>query len=167
MLKKLIKYTDYDGRERSENFYFYMSKAELMEMELGTVGGMQNLIQLIIDKQDIPKIMEAFKTIILKAYGEKSADGRRFIKSKELSEAFSQTEAYSNLYMELITDADAAAVFINGIVPEDVAMAAEQRRKANEKTEESNPVDNKIVEMPVTKEENKADDGQAHLLETK
>ena len=71
MLKKLIKYTDYDGRERSENFYFYMSKAELMEMELGTVGGMQNLIQLIIDKQDIPKIMEAFKTIILKAYGEK------------------------------------------------------------------------------------------------
>ena len=167
MLKKLIKYTDYDGRERSENFYFYMSKAELMEMELGTVGGMQNLIQLIIDKQDIPKIMEAFKTIILKAYGEKSADGRRFIKSKELSEAFSQTEAYSNLYMELITDADAAAVFINGIVPEDVAMAAEQRRKASEKTEEPKPENNKVVEMPVTKEENKADDGQAHLLETK
>ena len=135
MLKKLIKYTDYDGRERAENFYFYMSKAELMEMELGTVGGMQNLIQLIIDKQDIPKIMDAFKTIILKAYGEKSADGRRFIKSKELSEAFSQTEAYSNLYMELITDADAAAVFINGIVPEDVAMAAEARRKQEETKE--------------------------------
>lgn len=132
MLKKLIKYTDYDGRERSENFYFYMSKAELMEMELGTVGGMQNLIQLIIDKQDIPKIMEAFKTIILKAYGEKSADGRRFVKSKELSEAFSQTEAYSNLYMELITDADAAAVFINGIVPEDVAAAARSARKKEE-----------------------------------
>lgn len=135
MLKKLIKYTDYDGRERAENFYFYMSKAELMEMELGTVGGMQNLIQLIIDKQDIPKIMDAFKTIILKAYGEKSPDGRRFIKSKELSEAFSQTEAYSNLYMELITDADAAAVFINGIVPEDVAMAAEARRKQEETKE--------------------------------
>ena len=164
MLKKLIKYTDYDGRERSENFYFYMSKAELMEMELGTVGGMQNLIQLIIDKQDIPKIMEAFKTIILKAYGEKSPDGRRFIKSKELSEAFSQTEAYSNLYMELITDADAAAVFINGIVPEDVAMAAEQRRKASENAEEAKPEENKVVDMPVNKEESKADDGQAHLL---
>ena len=166
MLKKLIKYVDYDGRERQENFYFYMSKAELMEMELGTVGGMQNLIQLIIDKQDIPKIMDAFKTIILKAYGEKSPDGRRFIKSKELSEAFSQTEAYSNLYMELITDADAAAVFINGIVPEDVAMAAEQRRKEKEAPVE----ENKVVEMPKKAEpeaEKPADDGQAHLLDIK
>ena len=158
MLKKLIKYVDYDGRERSENFYFYMSKAELMEMELGTVGGMQNLIQLIIDKQDIPKIMEAFKTIILKAYGEKSADGRRFIKSAELSEAFSQTEAYSNLYMELITNADAAAALINGIVPEDVAMAAAERRKEAEKTEEEPEVE--------TKEDKKSeeDDGTVHLL---
>lgn len=151
MLKKLIKYVDYDGRERSENFYFYMSKAELMEMELGTVGGMQNLIQLIIDKQDIPKIMDAFKTIILKAYGEKSADGRRFIKSAELSEAFSQTEAYSNLYMELITNADAAAAFINGIVPEDVALAAAERRKEAEKAE-------KAAETETPKEESKTED---------
>lgn len=149
MLKKLINYVDYDGRERSENFYFYMSKAELMEMELGTVGGMQNLIQLIIDKQDIPKIMEAFKTIILKAYGEKSADGRRFVKSKELSEAFSQTEAYSNLYMELITDADAAAAFINGIVPEDVAQAAAENRREREAAE--------AKENPETKVENNED----------
>lgn len=162
MLKKLIKYVDYDGRERSENFYFYMSKAELMEMELGTVGGMQNLIQLIIDKQDIPKIMEAFKTIILKAYGEKSADGRRFIKSAELSEAFSQTEAYSNLYMELITNAEAAAAFINGIVPEDVAMAAAERRKEAEKAEEKPEAEPEIE----TKEEKKPeeDDGNVHLL---
>ena len=159
MLKKLIKYTDYDGRERSENFYFYMSKAELMEMELGTVGGMQNLIQLIIDKQDIPKIMEAFKTIILKAYGEKSPDGRRFIKSKELSEAFSQTEAYSNLYMELITNAEAAAAFINGIVPEDIARAAVEAKKERETAEE------KVVELPIeNKNEEPADDGNAHLL---
>ena len=152
MLKKLIKYTDYDGRERSENFYFYMSKAELMEMELGTVGGMQNLIQLIIDKQDIPKIMEAFKTIILKAYGEKSPDGRRFIKSAELSEAFSQTEAYSNLYMELITNADAAAAFINGIVPEDVAQAAAVARKEREESEATDE-----SEKPVEKVEDNAD----------
>lgn len=158
MLKKLIKYTDYDGRERSENFYFYMSKAELMEMELGTVGGMQNLIQLIIDKQDIPKIMEAFKTIILKAYGEKSADGRRFIKSKELSEAFSQTEAYSNLYMELITDANAASAFINGIVPDDIARAAVEAKKERENEEA------KITELPKPEKEEPADDGNAHLL---
>lgn len=158
MLKKLIKYVDYDGRERSENFYFYMSKAELMEMELGTVGGMQNLIQLIIDKQDIPKIMEAFKTIILKAYGEKSQDGRRFIKSKELSEAFSQTEAYSNLYMELITNGDAAAAFINGIVPEDVAMAAAESRKERKAAEAE-----EVEEKPVKKVEN-TEEGGVHLL---
>lgn len=162
MLKKLINYTDYDGRDRSENFYFYLSKAELMEMELSSVGGMQNLIQLIIEKQDIPKIMEAFKTIILRAYGEKSPDGRRFIKSKELSEAFSQTEAYSNLYMELVTNAEAAAMFINGIVPEDVAEYAAKRREEeeNKNKEESKSEDN-VVELP-KKEEPK--DDQAHLL---
>lgn len=155
MLKKLINYTDYDGRERSENFYFYLNKAELMEMELGVDGGMQQMIQLIIDKQDIPKIMNAFKTIILKAYGEKSPDGRRFIKSKELSEAFSQTEAYSNLYMELVTDAAAAAAFINSIVPEEVAQAANERRKQNE--------DENKTEDAVQVSEIK-DDGNAHLL---
>lgn len=126
MLKKLITYTDYDGKERKENFYFNLSKAELMDMELGTIGGMKQLIDLIIDKQDIPKIVEAFKTIILKAYGEKSPDGRRFIKSKELSEAFAQTEAYSELYMSLITDAEAAAAFINGIMPQDLVKAMEE-----------------------------------------
>ena len=162
MLKKLIKYTDYDGHERSENFYFYMSKAELMEMELGTVGGMQNLIQLIIDKQDIPKIMEAFKTIILKSYGEKSPDGRRFIKSEELSKAFSQTEAYSNLYMELITDADAAARFINGIVPEDVAQAAEARRKQQEAEETEAPEN---ADIKVENKEVPQNDAPVRLLD--
>lgn len=129
MLKKLIKYTDYDGVERSENFYFNLTKAELMDMELSTVGGMRQLLQSIIDKQDIPKIIDAFKTIIFKAYGEKSPDGRRFIKSKELSEAFSQTEAYSELYMSLISNAEEAAAFINGIVPSDVGNRPEPKKE--------------------------------------
>ena len=161
MLKKTIKYIDYDGRERNENFYFYLSKAELMEMELGVDGGMQQMIQLIIDKQDIPKIMAAFKKIILKAYGEKSPDGRRFIKSDALSEAFSQTEAYSNLYMELVTDAKAAAAFINGIVPEEVAMAANKRREAE--AEKGEP---EVVSEPETKVENNVVElnGDAKLL---
>ena len=120
MLKKLITYKDFNGRERKENFYFNLSQSELMEMELGTVGGMQNLIQLIIDKQDIPEIIKAFKMIILKSYGEKSADGVRFIKNDELSTAFSQTDAYNKLFMELISNANAAAEFINGIVPEEL-----------------------------------------------
>lgn len=123
MLKKLIKYTDYNGNERSENFYFNLNKAELMEMELGVTGGMRQLLQLILDKQDIPKIIDAFKTIILKAYGEKSPDGRIFNKSKELSDAFAHTEAYSELYMEMISDANKAAAFINGIMPEELANA--------------------------------------------
>lgn len=158
MLKKLIKYTDYDGRERSENFYFYLNKAELMEMELGVDGGMQQMIQLIIDKQDIPRIMEAFKRIILKAYGEKSPDGRRFIKSKELSDAFSQTEAYSNLYIELVTDANAAAAFINGIVPEEIAQAASMRRQQEEASElKPENTEGAIAQIP-------REDGNVHLL---
>lgn len=159
MLKKLIKYIDYDGRERSENFYFYLNKAELLEMEFGVEGGMQQMIQLIIDKQDIPKIMASFKTIILKAYGEKSPDGRRFIKSKELSDAFSQTEAYSNLYSELVTDAKAAAAFLNGIVPEEVARAAAERRKNEENAENDDNAEGANTESVKNEE-----DGTVHLL---
>ena len=117
MLKKTITYVDYNGTERKEDFYFNLSKAEIMEMEMGTPGGMVEMINKIVAAQDAPAIIDMFKKMILKAYGEKSADGKRFIKSKELSEAFSQTEAYSQLFMELATDADAASKFVNGIVP--------------------------------------------------
>lgn len=117
MLKKVITYTDYNGTERTENFYFNLTKAELMEMELGTSGGMADMIQRIVDAKDAPAIMKIFKELILKAYGEKSADGKRFMKSEEISTAFAQTEAYSQLYMELATDADEAAKFVNGIIP--------------------------------------------------
>ncbi len=119
MLKKTITYTDYNGTERTEDFYFNLSKAEAMEMEMGTSGGLTETIKKIIAAQDNPSIIKIFKDFILKAYGEKSLDGKRFIKSKEISEAFSQTEAYSQLFMELATNADAAAEFVNGIVPQD------------------------------------------------
>lgn len=128
MIKKTITYTDYNGNERTENFYFGLNKAEIMDMELSVTGGMRQLLQMIIDKQDIPKIIEAFKKIIKMSYGEKSPDGRRFIKSEELTEAFVQTEAYSELYMELIGDAEAAANFINGIVPADIGSAMAAKR---------------------------------------
>ena len=119
MLKKTITYTDYNGTERTEDFYFNLSKAEIMEMELSTEGGLSEMIQKIIAAQDAPAIIKIFKELILKAYGEKSPDGKRFIKSDEISTAFSQTEAYSKLFMELATDADAAAKFVNGIIPVD------------------------------------------------
>ncbi len=118
MLKKKIKYTDYDGNEREETFHFNLSKAEITEMELSVEGGLVQQIESIVEEEDAVKIVEMFKDIILRSYGEKSPDGRRFIKSKEMAEAFSQTEAYSELFMELATDAEAASAFVNGIVPE-------------------------------------------------
>ena len=117
MIKKTITYTDYNGSERTEDFYFNLTKAEIMEMEMSTTGGLTEMIQKIVSTQDAPSIIKIFKEIVLKAYGEKSPDGRRFIKSDELSTAFSQTEAYSQLFTELATDADAASKFIKGIVP--------------------------------------------------
>ena len=117
MLKKTITYTDYHDVERTEDFYFNLTKAELMEMEMGAVGGLSGMIEKIVSAKDAPAIIKVFKELVLKAYGEKSADGKRFIKSKEISDAFSQTEAYSQLFMELATDADAASKFVNGIAP--------------------------------------------------
>lgn len=117
MLKKTITYTDYDGNQRTEDLYFNLSRAEVIEMDLSTTGGMQKLLERIVAEQDSRKITEIFKELILKAYGEKSPDGKRFIKSRELSEAFSQTEAYSELFVELLSDAEKAAAFFTGILP--------------------------------------------------
>ena len=117
MLKKTITYTDYNGNERTEDFYFNLTKAEIMEMEMSTTGGLAEMIKRIVAAQDAPAIIKVFKELILKAYGEKSPDGKKFIKSEELSNSFAQTEAYSQLFMDLATNADAAADFVNGITP--------------------------------------------------
>ena len=124
MLKKTITYVDFNGNERTEDFYFNLSKAEIMEMELGVSGGMSQMLNKIVAAQDGERIIKTFKEIILKAYGEKSPDGKRFIKSEELSTAFSQTEAYSQLFIELATNADAAAKFVNGIIPANTTQIA-------------------------------------------
>lgn len=131
MLKKTITYVDYNGSERTEDFYFNLTKAEVMEMEMSTTGGLAEAIKKIVAAQDAPAIIKIFKDLVLKAYGEKSPDGKRFVKSDEISTAFAQTEAYSILFMELATDADAAAKFINGIVPADVAAEAAKVAPAN------------------------------------
>lgn len=122
MLEKKIKYLDFDGNQREETFRFNLSKAEIMEMELGTVGGMTKLIDNLIAKEDQPRLVQLYKDIILKSYGEKSQDGRRFIKSQELRDEFEQTDAYSELYMELITNKDSAAEFVKGIMPNQQTM---------------------------------------------
>lgn len=117
MLKKTITYTDYNGVERTEDFYFNLSKAELAEMELSADGGLAATLKRIIDARDSKQLVAIFKDLVLRSYGEKSPDGKRFIKSEELRTAFSQTEAYSDLFMELATNDNAAVEFVNGIVP--------------------------------------------------
>ena len=126
MLKKTITYTDYNGNERTEDFYFNLSKAELSEMELSAEGGLAETLKRIIAAQDGKQLVAIFKDLVLRSYGEKSPDGKRFIKSEELRTAFSQTEAYSDLFMELATNDKAAVEFVNGIVPSDVSAASKE-----------------------------------------
>ena len=121
MLKKTITYTDYNGTERTEDFYFNLTKAEIMKMEMGTKGGLAEMIQRIVNAKDAPAIIAVFEDLILKAYGVKSADGKQFMKSEAITAEFAQTEAYSNLFMELATNAEAASAFVNGIVPADMS----------------------------------------------
>jgi hypothetical protein len=117
MIKKTIKYIDYDNNQRSEELYFNLSKAELTEMELGTEFGMANLLGQIVETEDVKQIMEILKSIIIKSIGKKSPDGRRFIKSQEIIDNFIQTEAYTELFMELTSDAEQANAFVRGIIP--------------------------------------------------
>lgn len=135
MLKETRTYTDYDGVERTEDFYFALSKAELAEMELSTDGGMEAMIEKIVNSKDNKKIVETFKNILLKSFGVKSDDGRRFIKSDELSKEFSETPVYSDMFIELATDEEKAAAFINGIMPKDMKKQldeAEQKQALKE-----------------------------------
>ena len=117
MLKKTITYTDYNGEERKEDFYFNLNKAEVIEMEIGTAGGYGEMLKRIVDSKDGAEVMKVFKTLILKSYGVKSPDGKTFKKSEEISSDFEGTEAYSELFVELCTNAEAATAFINGVLP--------------------------------------------------
>lgn len=131
MIKKPITYTDYNGMERTEDFYFNLTKAELMEMELSITGGLSEWITRISNEQNMPEIVKLFKKLILTAYGIKSTDGKRFEKSEQISNEFAQTEAYSVLFMELAQDADAAAKFVNGIIPANMEAARPAIAPAN------------------------------------
>ena len=124
MIKETIEYTDYNGTDRKEDYYFNLTEAELMEMEMSTNGGMTGLINNIIAAQDAPAIIATFKDLLLKSYGQKSLDGKRFIKNQALRDEFEQSPAYSQLFMKLATNSDDAAKFINGIMPAKLASQA-------------------------------------------
>lgn len=118
MIVKRIDYVDFNGVKRSENFMFNFMESEIQEMNLRYPdGGLKGRLQKIIDEQDPDTIVDYFKSLIMDSYGVKSDDGKRFEKSKELSEAFSQTPAYSKLFMALSTNTQAAIEFVNGIIP--------------------------------------------------
>lgn len=117
MIKKTIKYTDYNGDEREEDFYFNLTKAEIMEMQLNQDGGLAAKIQEIVKAKDVPAIIRVFKDLLTKSYGKKSDDGRFFVKNAKLREEFEESPAFSEIYMELATDADKASEFVNGIIP--------------------------------------------------
>lgn len=121
MLKRDITYEDFNGERVTETFYFNFTKTEIVELELAYEGGMEATLQKIIKAENLKALVDEFKKIVLLAYGERSPDGKRFIKNDDIREAFSQTAAYDALFMELATDDDAAATFIKGIVPADLS----------------------------------------------
>lgn len=125
MYKIREKYEDYDGNERVEEFYFNLTKAEITDMELTTEGGMSVMLKKIIAAKDTAKLIAVFKDLILRSYGQKSPDGRRFIKSDELTKEFTETPAYSQIYIRLATDDKAATEFVNNVIPKDLQMNAE------------------------------------------
>lgn len=128
MLKETITYTDYNDVTRTEDYYFNLTKSELATMELGRAGGLQTRLNRIVNASDTPEIMEEFRYILRKAYGIKSDDGRRFMKSDEIFEAFEQSEAYNELFMRLIGNPDYATNFINGILPKDIQKEINENR---------------------------------------
>lgn len=120
MLKKTIKYTDYNGNEREEDFYFNLNKSELTEMEYSSNGGLSTMLKRLVQEQNGSELIKILKEIILKAYGEKSDDGKHFRKSEEISKSFSETEAYNSLFMDVVSSPESAIEFIRGLLPNEV-----------------------------------------------
>lgn len=122
MYKKTITYTDYNDEERTEDFYFNLTETEISMMDMETEGGLKDKLERIIAAKDAPELIKQFKAIILAAYGEKSADGKYFRKSPEISQNFTYSPAYDILFMEFATNSGFAAEFINGIIPKNLRV---------------------------------------------
>jgi hypothetical protein len=150
LLKKTIKYTDFNGDDVEEEFFFHLSKAELVELEMSHEGGLSESLKKIVAAEDGKEIIRVFKEVILGAYGQKSEDGRRFIKNQQMRDEFESSEAYSELFMEMVTNVDAAIEFINGIVPAGLAEEATKVVDTDRRALAAVPV---VEPRVVTKEE--------------
>lgn len=131
MYKKTITYEDYNGVTRTEDFYFNLTEAELTEMQVSIPGGYNAMITKMIESKDVATLVKVLKDLIIRSYGVKSDDGRRFIKKPEITEEFTETPAYSALYMELATDDKKASAFINGLIPAKLAAQVEKAKIEN------------------------------------
>jgi len=146
VLKKTITYEDFNGEEVSEDFFFHLSKAELIELEMSQEGGLSQWLQNVIAAEDGKSIMAEFKKIVLGSYGKRSPDGKIFVKNQELRDEFESTEAYSALFVELVTNVDAAIEFVNGVIPKNMAEDAAKVVALSAVPEESKPDEEKPEE---------------------
>lgn len=121
MIKKTITYEDFNGETVTEDFYFHLSKAELLEMNFQASGGLENYARSIINTRDTATMTKIYKELLLKSYGIKTPDGKHFMKTDQIRLEFECSPAYPILYTELLTDDNAAAEFFNGIIPKDLA----------------------------------------------
>lgn len=131
MIKKTIEYTDFNDNVRKEDFYFNLTKDELIQLGVKYPGGMEYKINQLIKTDNSSEVYDIFRTIVLESYGEKSEDGKRFVKSEEMATAFSQTNAFSELIMELMNDAEQGAKFIEGLLPKDILEAVKMEERLN------------------------------------
>lgn len=122
MIKKTIKYEDFNGNTVEEDFYFHISKADLLEMEVGVEGGLSELLKKVAASENPKEILAHYKEIVLSSVGRKSEDGKRFVKTQEIRDEFAQSEAYSELLIELATDAEASAAWVRGVLPGNISI---------------------------------------------
>lgn len=132
MIKKTVTFKDFDGNDRTEDFYFHLTEQELTEWEFSIDGGLSGVLRRITQSTDLTKYVEIFKDLLIRSYGVKTPDGRGFIKSKEVLDNFIYTQAFSDIYMELATDDKAASEFVNGIIPESLRERANAEMKVAE-----------------------------------
>lgn len=148
MIKKNITYVDFNGEERTDPFYFNLSKAELMDIELDYNGNMSTAMNTMLERRDMKGVLGLLSKLIRKAYGEKSEDGKRFLKNKELEDGFATTDAFSNLLIELVNDEKKLEAFVTGVIPADMREEVEKRMEESREAEAPKKPEPKVVELP-------------------
>lgn len=136
MYQREFTYTGVDGNEYTETYYFYLSKADLMKFNLGSFEGIDLFLKKLVQEKDAKKILEMVDELILTSVGEKSYDGKRFMRNQEIRDNFAQTEAYSQLFCEVVTDGDKLAEFFRKIIPQDLASRLDEAEKTVENNTE-------------------------------